>query len=108
MPDFFSTVREVKEADLSFLTTPKNPLFMGNLRSGSKELNVPISLPGNETLSHHILIPATTGKGKSNLLSVILWENTSKDFCGFLVLDPHDEYYGRDKLGLKRLSLFKE
>ncbi len=101
LPDFFSSVREIKESDLSFLTTPINPLFLGHLRSGSKKLDVPISLQGDLALSHHILIPATTGKGKSNLLSVILWENTNKDYCSFLILDPHDEYYGRDKIGLK-------
>ena len=101
LPDFFSPVREIKESDLTFLTTPTNSLFLGHLRSGSKKLDVPISLQGDLALSHHILIPATTGKGKSNLLSVILWENTNKDYCSFLVLDPHDEYYGRDKIGLK-------
>jgi len=101
MPGFFSKVRGVKKDDLSFLTTPENPLFVGNLRSGSKILDVPISLPGSEVLSHHILIPATTGKGKSNLISVMLWNNLDKDYAGFLVLDPHDEYYGRTKFGLK-------
>ena len=101
MPSFFSKVRSVKSDDLSFLTTPKNPLFIGNLRSGSKVLDVPISLPGTEVLSHHILIPATTGKGKSNLISVMLWNNIDNDYAGFLVLDPHDEYYGRTKFGLK-------
>ncbi|MCK4669609.1 MAG: ATP-binding protein [Nanoarchaeota archaeon] len=101
LPDFFSHVREIKKEDLSFLAEPQNPLFIGNLRSGSKLLDVPISLAGKEVLSHHILIPATTGKGKSNLLRVILWSCMDKDYCGFLVLDPHDEYYGRNDLGLK-------
>ncbi len=101
LPDFFSFVRQVNEEDLKFITTPKNPLFLGNLRSGSKMLNVPISLPAIDVLSHHVLLSATTGKGKSNLLSVMLWGNMGKDYCAFLVLDPHDEYYGRNKLGLK-------
>ena len=39
--------------------------------------------------------------GKSNLVSNILWDVLDKDFCGMLVLDPHDEYYGRKSLGLK-------
>ena len=101
LPDFFSTVRSVKEDDLKFLVTPQNPLFVGNMRSGSKELNLPISLHGRDVLSHHILITATTGKGKSNLLRVLLWDAVGKDYCGFLVLDPHDEYYGRTGKGLK-------
>ncbi len=101
LPSFFSEVREVKKEDLAFLTKPKNPLFVGNLRSGSKVLDVDLFLPGEEVFSHHILIPATTGRGKSNLTSCMLWDAVDKDYCGILVLDPHDEYYGRNKLGLK-------
>ena len=101
MPSFFSEIREVKKDDLSFLTKPENPLFIGNLRSGSKMLDVPIFLEGSKVLSHHILIAGTTGRGKSVLISNILWNLISQDYCGILVLDPHDEYYGRNRLGLK-------
>jgi hypothetical protein len=101
LPSFFSSVREITKEDLSFLTQPKNPLFIGNLRSGSKELDFPIYLDGVDVFSHHILVPAQTGRGKSNMTSVILWDTLDKDYCGILVLDPHDEYYGRNKLGLK-------
>ena len=101
LPKFFSEVKEVTKEDLEFLTKPKNPLFVGNLRSGSKMLDVPIYLPGEEVLSHHVLVPATTGRGKSNLTSVILWNLIDKEYCGMLVLDPHDEYYGRNGQGLK-------
>lgn len=101
LPDFFSPLRSIEKEDLNFLTTPKDPIFVGKIRSGSKMLDVDINLPGENVLSHHILIPATTGKGKSNLLSVMLWNLVDKLFCGMLVLDPHDEYYGRNHLGLK-------
>ncbi|MCM2325406.1 MAG: ATP-binding protein [Candidatus Woesearchaeota archaeon] len=101
LPDFFSEVREVKKEDLSFLTKPSNPLFVGNLRSGSKQLDFGIFLPGEKVFSHHILISATTGRGKSNLASVMLWDLLGKDYAGILVLDPHDEYYGRNRFGLK-------
>ena len=101
LPDFFSEVREIRKDDLKFLTKPKNPLFIGKLRSGSKTLDVDIFLPGKEVFSHHILIPATTGRGKSNLTSVMLWNSVNEDYAGILVLDPHDEYYGRNGLGLK-------
>ena len=101
MPSFFSEIREVKKDDLSFLTKPENPLFIGNLRSGSKMLDVPIFLEGSRVLSHHMLIAGTTGRGKSVLISNILWNLISQDYCGILVLDPHDEYYGRNRLGLK-------
>ena len=60
-----------------------------------------ILLPGKEVLSHHVLIPASTGKGKSNLMSCILWGIMDRNYAGMLVVDPHDEYYGRNGLGLK-------
>ncbi|MBI2140225.1 ATP-binding protein [Candidatus Woesearchaeota archaeon] len=101
LPDFFSEVREITKEDVSFLTKPKNALFLGQLRSGSKALDVPIYLDGQEIFSHHILIPAATGRGKSNAVKCMLWDTMDKDYCGILVLDPHDEYYGRAKAGLK-------
>jgi len=101
MPSFFSEVRDITKDDLSFLTKPSNPLFIGNLRSGSKMLDFPIYLAGSKVLSHHVLIAGTTGKGKSNLISNVLWNLVNQDYCGILVLDPHDEYYGTNKLGLK-------
>lgn len=101
MPPFFSEVREVSKEDLSFLAKPQNPLSIGNLRSGSKMLDVPIYLEGSKVLSHHILIAGTTGRGKSNLIANMLWSLAGQNYCGILVLDPHDEYYGRNKLGLK-------
>ncbi len=101
LPPFFSEVREVTQDDLSFFTQPEHPLFVGKLRSGSKALDVSDFLEGDKVLAHHVLIPATTGRGKSNLTSCMLWEAADKDYCGMLVLDPHDEYYGRTGLGLK-------
>ena len=65
LPDFFTKVREITKEDLSFITKPEHPLFLGQLRSGSKELDFNVFLPGKDVLSHHVLIPASTGKGKS-------------------------------------------
>ncbi len=101
LPSFFSEVREITKEDLKFLTKPKNPLFMGKLRSGSKTLDLDIFLDGERVFAHHILVPGTTGRGKSVLISNILWNTLNQDYCGILVLDPHDEYYGRNKTGLK-------
>ncbi len=101
LPKFFSEVRQITNADLSFLTTPKNSLLIGKLRSGSKTLDVDINLDGEKVFSHHILIPGTTGRGKSVLLKNMLWHCVDKDYCGILVLDPHDEYYGVGGIGLK-------
>lgn len=101
LPPLFAPVRQLTTADVTFLTQPPTPLRVGYLRSGSKQLNVPIALNGRDALSHHILVSATTGKGKSNLAYCMLWDACGKDYAGILVLDPHDEYYGRTKPGLK-------
>ena len=101
LPAFFAKVRTITKEDLAFITMPESPLFLGQLRSGSQEMDFPIYLPGKEVLSHHVLIPASTGKGKSNLMSCLLWDMARKNVAGMLVLDPHDEYYGRTGLGLK-------
>lgn len=101
LPRFFSEVRDLQKDDLTFLTKPEDSICFGKLRSGSKLVDVDIYLPGKDVFSHHILISGTTGRGKSVLMSNLLWDSVDKDYCGILVLDPHDEYYGRNKLGLK-------
>lgn len=103
LPAFLSPVRSILPEDLTFITTPAHPIYMGKLRSGSKILDVEIFLPGKLMFSHHMLIAATTGKGKSNFTATMLWDATKRDYCGMLVLDPHDEYYGRNphKITLK-------
>lgn len=101
LPAFFSTIRHVTEKDLWFLTKPKSPVYLGKVRSGSKVLDVDVYVNGEDMLTHHVLIPATTGRGKSNLVKVMLWSVLPQDSIGILVLDPHDEYYGRHGKGLK-------
>jgi uncharacterized protein len=100
MPAFFSSVKFASKEDLAFLSKPKNPIYLGKVRSGSKILDVDVYLDGEDMLSHHVLVPATTGRGKSNLLKVLLWSMLDGGKFGVLVLDPHDEYYGRDGNGL--------
>ncbi len=104
LPIFFSDVRRLEEKDIPFFSSPKNPVFLGNLRSGTKTLNIEVCLPGDKALTHHILISAQTGKGKSNLAKVLLYKATKDANAGFLVLDPHDEYFGRHEDGLKNLK----
>ncbi len=101
LPRFFSTIRHVTEKDLRFLTKPDSPVYLGKVRSGSKVLDVDVFVNGKDMLTHHVLIPATTGRGKSNLVKVMLWSVLTQDGLGILVLDPHDEYYGRHGKGLK-------
>jgi len=101
LPPFFGSVRMIIDDDLVFLTKPNNPVFVGNVRSGSKVLKMKVYLNGEDMFKHHILIPATTGRGKSNLVKVMLWSAIANNKFGVLVLDPHDEYYGRHNIGLK-------
>ncbi len=101
LPKFFAEARELRKEDVLFLSKPSNSLCFGKLRSGSKVVDVDIFLPGKDVFSHHILISGTTGRGKSVLMSNLLWNTVDKDYCGILILDPHDEYYGRNKFGLK-------
>ncbi|MBN2518842.1 MAG: ATP-binding protein [Candidatus Altiarchaeota archaeon] len=108
LPKFFSSIRRIEKSDFNFLKREENALFVGNVRSGSKNLDIPIELNGEKVFSHHILIPASTGKGKSNLVRVMAWSVMDRDYCGLLVLDPHDEYYGRNDIGLKDHPKAKE
>lgn len=101
LPRFFSHIRYITEKDLVFLTKPKNPVYVGKVRSGSKKLDVDVYLNGVDVFTHHVVIPATTGRGKSNLVKVMLWSILDQPNFGVLVLDPHDEYYGRHGKGLK-------
>ena len=101
LPDFFGTVRHVEKKDLQFLSKPENPIYLGEVRSGSKIIDVPVYLDASEALVHHILIASTTGRGKSNLVKVMLWSILGQMKFGILVLDAHDEYYGRTGKGLK-------
>ena len=90
LPSFFAKARAIQKEDLSFITKPPTPFFLGKLRSGSAEMDFDIFLPGKEVFTHHVFIPASTGKGKSNLMSCILWDVAGKDYFGMLVLYPHD------------------
>jgi len=101
LPQFMSNTRTIQKSDLDFIESPENPLYFGEVRSGSKILDFGVYLNGADVFTHHILIPATTGRGKSNLLKVMLWSILDKDYCGILILDPHDEYFGRHSKGLK-------
>lgn len=102
LPTFFSSVRLATKEDLEFLATPpKSPIFLGQVRSGSKILDIDVHLDGESFITHHVLIAATTGRGKSNLVKVLLWSAMDTRKFGMFVIDAHDEYYGRDGVGLK-------
>lgn len=96
-PSFFNDIRSINNDDLGFLKPEKaeKSIYLGDIRSGStvkNDVNVNIDLI--KSLTHHIFIPATTGRGKSNLVRVMLWSILDSEGAGILVLDPHNEYYG--------------
>ncbi|MFW9940575.1 MAG: ATP-binding protein [Candidatus Thorarchaeota archaeon] len=96
LPSFFSDIFDIDDNHLEFFKEEKieNPLNLGKIRSGSKVLNTEVKLEATDVLRHHILIPATTGRGKSNLVKTILFDLMENENCGKLVFDPHNEYYG--------------
>ena len=102
LPSFFNKLRLIGKDDLKFLQKEDDQVFVGHIRSGSKVIKeAEVWIPAQDVFSHHMLIPATTGRGKSNLVKTILWHLLDANKVGALVLDAHDEYYGRTGLGLK-------
>jgi len=102
LPLFFNKLRLITKDDLKFLQKEKDSVFVGYIRSGSKVIKeAEVWLPAEDVFSHHMLIPATTGRGKSNLVKTILWHVLDTNKVGALVLDAHDEYFGRSGIGLK-------
>ena len=100
LPKVLSEIDAISEEDVVFPES-SDPLFLGFVRSGSKTLPVKVLVDGSRALAHHLLIAGTTGRGKSVFMMNLLWDSLDKDYCGMLVLDPHDEYFGRSKVGLK-------
>ncbi len=102
LPLFFNRLRLIGKDDLKFLQKEGDQVFVGHIRSGSKIIKeAEVWLPAQDVFSHHVLIPATTGRGKSNLVKTILWNLLGANKVGALVLDAHDEYFGRTGIGLK-------
>lgn len=105
MPPFFGALHDVTSADLDFVGRSSagrgGSIMVGHMRSGTRVLeDVEVRLPAEDVFSHHVLIPATTGRGKSNLVKTMMWHVLDSDGVGALVLDAHDEYYGRHGRGL--------
>ncbi|MFX1357483.1 MAG: ATP-binding protein [Promethearchaeota archaeon] len=96
LPKFFSDIYNLEDGHLQFFKEEQfdAPLSLGKVRSGSKIMDIEVKLDAIEVLKHHILIPAATGRGKSNLVKVMLYDLMENDKCGKLVFDPHNEYYG--------------
>jgi len=87
----YSKMRSIREEDLSFLH--KSGIFIGNVRDGSNVLKIEVKMEPKAFITHHVLITANTGKGKSNILKVMLWSLLNSSTVGAFVIDPHGEYY---------------
>lgn len=90
----FTDVRRITPDDLSFMDGPgPGRLYMGKVRTGSGTVvGDGLWMNASEIVTHHTLIVAATGRGKSNLVKCILWELLGTGGVGMLVLDAHGEY----------------
>jgi len=94
VPGYFTDVRTISEDEFSFVKL-KGEIPIGHLRLGTDSYKgVSISLPANKLISHHMLVVAATGKGKSNFSKVFLRGILNLDDYSSIVFDPHNEYYG--------------
>ena len=107
IPAHFSKVRRAIKDDYNFLKEYLGDIEVGNLRSGDSVLDFPVGVSG-KAIPHHIGIFATTGMGKSNLMKNLALSCMRLKRYGFLILDPHGEYYDggeRGKMGLSQAKL---
>ncbi|MCU0861261.1 MAG: ATP-binding protein, partial [Methanomassiliicoccales archaeon] len=102
VPAHFSTVRRTSASDYQFLRSYLGDVEVGRLRSGDRVLEMPVGFWGR-SMPYHIGIFATTGMGKSNLMKGIALSCLRLRRYGFLILDPHGEYYDGGEAGRKGL-----
>lgn len=109
IPNFFTDVFHIDESNFSFVNS-KGEIPIGVLRLGTDAVsNVTISLPAESLISHHMLVVAATGKGKSNFAKVFLRGLLKLDNYASIIFDPHNEYYGgRGAQGLRNHPLRKK
>ncbi len=109
IPRLGSEVVYASRDDLEPLTgSDGKGIYLGKLRSGSKIIDLDLFLNGEDLFTQHVLVAATTGRGKSNLLKTMIWSALSRGGYGILVLDSHDEYYGRSGKGVKDHESWKQ
>ena len=105
IPTYFSDITHVNPDEFKFIES-KGEIKVGHLRLGADSLkNVILSLPVTR-ISHHMLVVAATGKGKSNFAKVFLSGILKRNNYSAIVFDPHNEYYGgRGAKGLRDHAL---
>ncbi len=94
VPHYFSQVFKINKLDLDFINN-RGEIQIGKLRLGRRVLDdVTIALPAEKLISHHMLVVAATGKGKSNFAKVFISGLMNTKRVASIVMDPHGEYYG--------------
>jgi len=102
MPAHFGGVRRADDNDLKLLEDFMGDIKVGLLRSGEREVNIPVGVHSKD-LPSHVGVFATTGMGKSNLMKRLSASCIEKGITGLLIFDPHGEYFdggGQDRKGL--------
>ncbi len=102
IPFHFSKVRKADGDDYQFLKDFMGDIEVGLLRSGDEVLQFPVGI-SSRSIPHHIGIFATTGMGKSNLMKNLALSCMKQRKFGFLILDPHGEYYDGGEKGKRGL-----
>jgi DNA helicase HerA-like ATPase len=102
IPTHFSKVRRTTGQDYDFLKHYLGDIEVGRLRSGDRVLDFPVGISGR-AMPYHVGIFATTGMGKSNLMKNLALSCMRLRRYGFLILDPHGEYYDGGEAGKKGL-----
>ncbi|HSV41836.1 MAG TPA: ATP-binding protein, partial [Methanomassiliicoccales archaeon] len=110
IPQHFSRVRRADQEDYDFLAPLMGDIEVGRLRSGDRVLDFGVGISG-QALPYHVGVFATTGMGKSNLMKSLALSCMRSRKYGFLILDPHGEYYDggeSTKKGLRDSPLAKD
>jgi DNA helicase HerA-like ATPase len=102
IPNYFTDVFHITPEKFGFVNL-KGEIPIGELRLGTDSIKtISVSLPAKSLISHHMLVVAATGKGKSNFAKVFLRGVLNLDNYASVVFDPHNEYYGsRGSKGLR-------
>jgi len=94
LPNFFMDVRKINEDEFDFINQ-EGEIEIGHLRLGRDFVKgLKTKLPAKKLISHHMLVVAATGKGKSNFAKVFISGLLKLDEYSAIVFDPHNEYYG--------------
>ena len=91
--DAFTPVRRATPEDLAFMGGPgPGRLYLGRVRSGYTTMpGDGLWMDARGAITHHMLVVAPAGRGKSNLIKCMLWEVLGTGGAGMLVFDERRE-----------------